>query len=59
MSGQFSFVKSKNVVPHDIGDPGRKKTISVTTDGNGQTSRVTHLLYFVYLLVLLSQFVFV
>lgn len=31
MSGQYSPVKAKNVVPHDIGDPGRRKTILLTT----------------------------
>lgn len=25
MSGLYSPVKAKNVVPHDIGDPGRQK----------------------------------
>lgn len=29
MTGQCSPVKTKNVVPHDIGDPGRRKTISM------------------------------
>lgn len=33
MSGRYSPVKAKNVVPHDIGDPGRRKMISLNTEG--------------------------
>lgn len=37
MSGQYSPVKTKNVVPHDIGDPGRiKKTILFNLIGSGR-----------------------
>lgn len=35
MSGLCSPVKAKNVVPHDIGDPGRKNKISCTTAQRG------------------------
>lgn len=31
MSGQYSPVKTKNVVPHDIGDPGRTKSSKKST----------------------------
>lgn len=31
MSGRYSPVKAKNVVPHDIGDPGRRKIMSSTS----------------------------
>lgn len=31
MSGKYSPVKAKNVVPHDIGDPGRKRRSSFST----------------------------
>lgn len=37
MSGRYSPVKAKNVVPHDIGDPGRRKTISLTMSLRGCT----------------------
>lgn len=40
MSGRCSPVKAKNVVPHDIGDPGRRKTISLTMS----LRRCTHLI---------------
>lgn len=30
MSGRYSPVKTKNVVPHDIGDPGRRDVTSLT-----------------------------
>lgn len=31
MSGRYSPVKAKNVVPHDVGDPGRRTIMSSTS----------------------------